>query len=230
MENETKNRPGFNPWISVWTQPRATIREIVAVNPNRSLWLLAAIYGFSSILSTFQSLYIGHQIGVVEILFIALLLSPIWGYIGFSIWSFFVYYIGKLFKGAGNFKEVRAAYAWSCPPLIVNAVLWVLLMATFGRELFMNVPETQGLTKLEVVVLFLVLLARLVTTIWSLVIYINTLSEVQKFSVWKSVGNIFVSAVCVGVIFYVVLLLGAHGVGGTTTAFSQVHPEILRVL
>ncbi len=221
MENDNKlnvsKESGFNPWLTIWTEPRATISRIVSHNANRSLWLLASIYGFSSLLNSFQTFVVGQQIGLFQIYFLAAVLSPIWGYIGFSIWSFFISITGKLFKGAGTFKEVRAAYAWSCVPLVVNLVLWLILGAAFGRTLFMPIDETHPLTQTQVVLLFVVLVARLVTMIWSLVIYVNTLSEVQKFSVLKSIGNMLVAVICLGVVFYLLLLLGAS-FSGTTAA------------
>jgi len=211
MENESNNNfrkdSGRNPWLSIWTEPRATIARIIQVNPNRGLWWLAAIYGFSSLLNSFQSVSFGHRIGLLQIFILALVLSPIWGYLGFSIWSYFVLIAGKLFGGKGSFKEIRAAYAWSCVPLLFNACLWIVLALCFGNALFMSMPDADPLTQTQVTILVIVLLVRLVTAIWAIVIYVNTLSEVQKFSVLKTIGTIFVSAICVGIIFYLVLLL-----------------------
>lgn len=241
QQNNTdlKSSSGFNPWLEIWTEPRTTISRVVAENPNRSLVLLASIYGFSSLLNSFQTFILGHQIGLVQIYLLAALLSPIWGYIGFSVWSFFVSVTGKIFRGAGSFKEIRAAYAWSCVPLIINMVLWLVMGACFGRALFMTMENGQPLSQMEVILLFGVLVARLVTMIWSLVIYVNTLSEVQKFSVLKAIGNLLVAGLCVGVVCYLLLLLGAQSFGGMSAAIPQAQifehvltwapsPEILR--
>src|SRR5438105_4239723 len=125
-----------NPWLTIWTKPRATIARIVGQNPNQSLWWLAAIYGFCSLLSLFQSMTLGSAMGTIGILILAVIIAPFYGYISFSIWSWFVLWTGKWFKGQGTFKTVRASYAWSCVPIIVSIPLWLLMVILFGHQLF----------------------------------------------------------------------------------------------
>ena len=92
-----------SPWLTVWTEPRETIRRIIAENPKRSLWLLAAIYGFSSLLNSFQSGSLGASIAMAPLLLLALVIAPFWGYFVFALWSWVVLWTGKIFKGQGNF-------------------------------------------------------------------------------------------------------------------------------
>jgi hypothetical protein len=197
----------MNPWVSAWLSPRATIRHVVAENPNRALWWLAAVYGFSSLLNAFQSLMLGLTLPVVGILALAALLSPLWGYVFFSLWGWVVTLTGKWLKGQGHFKQVRAAYAWSCVPLLVNIPLWFLLAFYFGAPLFSNFAETHVLTSAQVSMLFLVLIIRIAAAVWSLIVYIHMLAEVQQFSILRSIGNIVIASVVIAVIslifFYV---------------------------
>jgi len=44
-----------------------------------------------------------------------------------------------------------------------------------------------------------VLIAKLAVAIWSLVIYINTLAEVQKFSIGRSIANILIAWIAMGI-------------------------------
>jgi hypothetical protein len=209
--------------LQIWTEPKATIRQIVKTNPNRSLWILSAIYGFPSILGSFQSLYLGYSLGPVALFLIALVLSPLWGYLSISIWSGIVYWIGKLFRGEGSFQEVRAAYAWSCVPLIVSSFFWVLLIVLFGRRLFLPPVDANVLTNTEGVVLFLILIAKLVFAIWSLVIYLNALAAVQSFSVLKSIGNVLVSGILLTVVLGILFFFTFYSLPpaqGTNTVFQ----------
>lgn len=199
----------FRPWAQIWCSPRATIRQIVAESPNRSLWCLAAIYGFSSLLNTFQSLFLGLYMPVLGILILAALLSPLWGYVCFTVWSWIVTFTGRWLKGQAPFQAVRAAYSWSCVPLLINIPFWLLLAALFGQDLFVNFSQGTVLTNGQATFLFLVVLIRLVAAVWSLVLYINTLAEVQGFSVLRSIGNILLSGIIIAVVSYLVLMLVA---------------------
>ncbi len=208
----------FNPWKTIWTEPRATIASIVAENPNRSLWCLAAIYGFSSLLNTFQSIMLGINLRLPAIFLLALVLAPFWGYIAFSIWSWVVCFTGKWLKGTGSFQAVRAAYAWSCAPLIANIPLWFILAAIFGQQLFTNFSENYLLTDGQVTVLFAILIIRIAAAIWSIVIYLNALAQVQQFSILRSIGNVLIAGAIVGVAAYLLLILFFGAMGSTAPA------------
>jgi len=192
----------MNPWISIWTEPRKTIAQIVATNPNRGLWLLAWIYGFLSLLNGGQSLTVGNHFHVLLILVFSVVVAPFWGMFVFWIWTWAVLLIGKILKGQADFTAARAAFAWSCVPLIVNIVLWILMLLVIGGALFQTAQPTQG----PMVFLTAVLIAKLAVMIWSLVIYINALAEVQKFSVARSVANIVLAWIALGIVITIVFL------------------------
>jgi hypothetical protein len=224
----------MNPWVSVWLSPRATIRQVVAENPNRSLWWLASVYGFSSLLNGFQSLMLGFTMPLVALLLLAAVLSPIWGYLFFTIWGGIVSFTGKWLKGAGTFKEVRAAYSWSCVPLIANIPLWIMLSFFFGQALFANFAQTQILTQGQVSFLFLVLIIRIGAAIWSLILYINMLAEVQAFSVLRAIGNILISGLILAgasfLFFYALAFLFQATPDQTKTVFQLFQDNSLRYL
>lgn len=209
-----------NPWLSIWTKPRATIAWIVQENPNRSLWLLAAIYGFCSLLNLFQSMALGNSLGIIGILILAIIIAPFYGYISFSIWSWFVFWTGKWFKGQGTFKSVRASYAWSCVPIIVNIPLWLLMVILFGHQLFTNFPDSQNLPSSQIFTLFAILIVKVILAVWSLVIFLNALAEVQKYSIGRSIFNVVVAAVILGFILFVLWSLLLYALGGVATSPS----------
>ncbi len=205
--------PSFNPWLSIWTEPRATIRRIVEENPNRNLWLLAAIYGFISLMTNAQSLALGQTNPIAILLLLIAVLSPIWGYLFFSIWSFAIFVIGKLFGGIGTFRAVRAAYAWSCVPFVINLILWIVLAIIFGQKLFMLGSVSQDLSEALMFLMFCILIARLVLAIWSLIIYFNALSEVQGYSILKAIFNVILAAVAIALASWAFWVTGMHLLG-----------------
>jgi hypothetical protein len=196
-----------NPWLTIWTRPRETMARIAAENPNRSLWLLAGIYGFCSLMNLFQSIELGSAMGTAGIVILGFLIAPFWGYLNFSIWSWFVFFVGKWFKGQGHFSTVRSAYAWSCVPVIVNIPLWLLMVALFGHQLFLNFPDAHLLPSGMVTFLFVILIVKVVLAVWSLVIYLNALAEVQKFSILRAILNVVVAAVVLTFVLFVVWAL-----------------------
>ncbi|MCK5632970.1 YIP1 family protein [bacterium] len=191
----------INPWISIWTKPRETIKEIVRFNPNYRLLFLSTIVGFFSLLGIAQQWNLGEKLSFFSIIISVIILAPLFGYITFSISSWFVFFTGKLLKGQARCKEIRAAIAWSNVPLIVSCLLWILFLGVYSALAF-KMP----IKKLELdIFIFFALLVQLVISIWIIVIYVNALAEVQKFSILSAIFNIILSSILV---FIVSILVG----------------------
>jgi hypothetical protein len=194
---------GGNPWISIWTRPKATIRSIVDYDPDYRLFVLSAIYGLVSLISTCQSFALGQTVNLFFLLISCLILAPFWGYFVFSISAFIIQLTGKWLKGQANYKEIRASIAWSNVPMIGNLILWIFLLIIFKENLLKDFPQSYEISNLERGILFGVLLTQLVLSIWVLVIYINSLAEVQKFSIGKAILNIILSVILFVGLFFI---------------------------
>jgi hypothetical protein len=218
-----------NPWKTVWTEPRATISAVVAQNPDRCLWWLAAIYGFSSVLNMSQTLLLGYRIHWAGVVLLAIVLGPLVGFLNFTVWSWVVHFTGKWLRGVGTFKAVRAAYSWSMVPMIVNIPLWLALIGIFGQRLFMEFNETMMLTDLQVGFLFGVFLIRIATAVWSIVIYLNGLAQVQQFTILRAIGNVLIAALLLAVVSYGLLVLFFGAAGSTAPAAMFCHNNSQRM-
>ncbi len=72
----------LNPWIFIWTKPRATIQQIVDTNPGKLVVLLAAIDGFSGVLNNASLRNLGDKYDWPIIFAIAAVAGAIGGIIG----------------------------------------------------------------------------------------------------------------------------------------------------
>lgn len=193
-----------NPWLKMWVKPKSTIRKIVKYNPNFRLFFLSAIYGFISLLSSPHHYVLDAFPTFYLILLFFIILAPLWGYIIFNISTFFIYFTGKWLKGKAKFKEARCAIAWSNAPMIVNIFLWILLLIVFREDILRDFPDDFVFTKAQRAFLFLAQLCQLIISIWVIVIYINALSEVQKFSIGKAILNILIAIAIFVVVFFAI--------------------------
>ena len=188
------------PWISIWFNPRATLRSILATHPKRSLWVLSSIFGLTELLNFFQSLALGLWLNGWAILVLALLFAPWVGYALIAMWSWLLLHIGHWLKGKGDFASIRAAYAWSCVPLLGTLPIWFLIFILFGERLFINFPQEPSLNLLGSSTLFLLLTGRLLFVTWALVLYFIGLSEVHRFSMIRSICTIAIAGVAVSLV------------------------------
>jgi hypothetical protein len=199
-----------SPWFSILTEPKKTIRSIVDQNPNYGLLILSIIYGFCAFLGFAQLLRLGEKLSIISILIPAIILAPIMGYILFTFCSWLVFFTGKLIKGVAPFKHIRAAIAWSNVPLIVNALTWILLIIIFDKKIVEDFSTKEILSTPSIVLLLGVKFVQMIASIWSLVIYINALAEVQSFSILRAILNVILSMI-LGFLIVFLLSLALSG-------------------
>jgi len=199
-----------NSWKTIWNEPRETIRRITTENPKKNIWKLAWAYGFLSLISLIQGSVLqlfANQTGLkpLTMLFCEFLVAPFWGMVVFGLWGWVISKVGLLFNGKGSFSNVRAAFAWSCIPLIINMTLF-LGAIVFERVFFFQM--SQGIV--APLILLFIKVCMLIMIIWSIVIFINALAEVHQFSVLKSIGTILVAGLIVCIAAFILLIALAY--------------------
>ncbi len=197
----------MNPWLTIWTRPRETIRAIVRMNPSYRFHLLSGIYGFPLMLQIAQNLSLGDRLPFMAIFLGALILSVFIGMLGIMVMSGLLYWTGQWIGGKANFKGVRAAVTWSNVPNLVNSVVWLLMMATFGGQLFVRGFAERPFVGTELTVVFFGFLIQVVVAVWGFIIALKALGEVQGFSAWKALLNVLIPFFMVVIGIWIVMWL-----------------------
>ncbi len=192
---------GCNPWFSIWVKPRMTIQHIIDYKPNYRLWWLCAIYGFVSILGFFQTFSFGYFFHFYGLIVFSVIFSFICGYVIFSIIAFFMYFVGKWFKGKATFKQVRAAIAWANVPMIIIVVIWIILLCLYKGILFREFTKSVPLDTANTIILFVLMIIQIILSVWSIIIFINALAQVEKYSIIRSIFTIIVGAIILFLVF-----------------------------
>ena len=190
LEPEKSSRP----YLSIWIHPKETIRALIAKNKNTGFFYLCFLAGLVFLFGSMQLIMFGFYIHFAWTLIISILLATIIGYATFSLSAFFVYIIGKCMKGKGKYKEIRLAIGWSNFPLIVSLLIWILLLALYQQNIFIDFPGPLVLSENEVIFLFVLMVIQLVVYIWIIILLIQTVAEVQGFPAIKSILNLVIAS------------------------------------
>ena len=206
-EIDNSNEMTLNPWISMWLQPRATIQQIIDDNPARSVLLLSAIVGIGSVLDRASMKSTGDQLGLAAILAIAIFVGPIGGVLSLYIGSALLRWTGGWIEGKGSSENIRAAYAWSGVPLIWAMILWVPQLILFQEELFTTAtPRMDENTSMAFLMIGFALV-EITIAIWSGVVFLKSLGQVQGFSAWRALGNMMLATMVVLVPIVIIAIL-----------------------
>ena len=193
----------LNPWMSMWTRPRATMRQILDTNPRRGVHALAIVGGIAEVIGTHLPL---PDLGPTTMLLVKCVAGAIGGFLGLYVGAFLGWITGRWIGGQGRFVEVRAASAWPNVLTLWSALLWLPLIAYLGLEAVNFDPETMFEDTTGALLFAPVLLIGFVVVIWRIVVFIKCLAEAHRFSSWHALGAILIS--CVLLIIPIAILAG----------------------
>ena len=192
----------LNPWLSIWTKPRRTMRQILDDDPERLVLVLAALGGISQALDNASTRSAADHLSLLAVLAGAVALGAVGGIVGLYVSAVVLRVTGSWLGGTASSRELRAALAW---PNVLTAwalLLWIPELLLFGRELFTTeMPRTDASLPLTVT-FFCFAFVEIVIAIWSVVVVVKCVAEAQRFSAWRALGSI-----CVAIAFVLGVLL-----------------------
>ena len=138
MYDTTAEISAPNPWISIWTAPRATIRYVINTDPARSVIPLAILGEIAQSLSQAISQGMGEQLSIPAILLFAAVIGSVFGILALYIGSYVIQWTGRWIGGEGSLPEIRTALGWAGVPMVLHLVITLLMIPVLGRMLFLG--------------------------------------------------------------------------------------------
>lgn len=195
----TRSDQPLNPWFSIWTKPRATMRQILDTDPNRMIWVLASITGIGQVFQNASgSGYTGLR-SVMIWLAVSVVTGPIVGIVVLLVSAFLFRHTGNWLGGVGDYVSVRSAVAWSYVPGIWAMVLLVPFYGILGTDLLSAGSWPAGYAGVVAAVVFAVGTA---IGIWHMVITLKCVGEAHQFSAWRALGTMIVAGLMIAGLFF----------------------------
>lgn len=191
-------------FLTIWLEPRETIRRIVSVNPRYGFLLLAALGGSTSVLTPWPGVGAASP-GLTARVVLACTLGPLLNIATLWFLAWAVRGVGSaLFDGEATPAEMRAALAWANAPRAAVLPLALLLAFLLG-------PGPHGLQELGAGLSVIVGIAIALANTWSIVTGSQAVAEVQGYeSGWKGFWNVALTLAGLGAL---VAIVGAIVVG-----------------
>lgn len=184
----------LNPWRSIWTQPKATIAQLVTTDATHYVIPLAAVGGISGGLNRASIRNFGDTMNTTGIIILVLTLGSLGAILQLYISSALLKWTGSWLNGQASRKEIRTALAWPNALILYNLALWVPEIMLMGREAFMSTTPMFDIAPQWVSIIMLIIISlRMIIAIWSIIVLLKGLAQVQQFSSWTALGNILLS-------------------------------------
>ena len=183
----------LNPWSSMWKSPRMTIRNINEYNVRYRFFVLSTLYGWPAALQTAQFFGFSQSMSLFSILLSSLIVAPFLGMLWFYSASGLLFWIGKWFGGKASFLSIRSAVSWSNITSLVFIAAWMALILLFKETLFFGNFAEIFLSPFQAISLLVISLVQIVFSCWTVVLFLQSVSEVQGFSVLKAFLSSFIA-------------------------------------
>lgn len=200
-------RIAASPWLTIWTHPRATIREVLS---SKSGYLAIAIVALGSFNAALADMRIPDGIqdhtSIPASIVMNLFVGALFALLLFYIQSALIKSTGSWIGGEASYEDIQTAVAWSRVPLVWALLLWVPKIAIFKERAFPqgSMPKAyiRGVgtffnpihSSPDEALLFKVLTFLLaIIGIWAFIILLNCLAEVQGFSTGMAFYNVILA-------------------------------------
>ena len=204
----TDQAPLLNPWLSMWTKPRRTMRQILDNDPRRFVLLLAAIGGVSRVLDRAAGKSLGDRASPFLIFVVAILAGSVVGIISLYVSGWTVRWTGRWFGGAGSVVGIRAAIAWPNVLVAWSFLLWIPVLLIAGNETFTTDTPRLDASPVRLALLALIWMIDIVLLFWYVVVIARCVAEAQAFSAWRGLANVIVAGLVIaGSILFLALAL-----------------------
>jgi len=190
---------GMKPYLSMWTHPRSTIRAIIDADPKSNIrygiLYLVTIFALQNMLFYANWWSIGTQISSSTILIAGIFLSPFVGMAWVYIAGWIFYFTGRWLHGHAPASHLRSALAWSKIPVSINLLTWLVFIILDPKMAFVLNGGLPSAILLNAINLF--------TGIWSFILLVQAVREIQKFTIGRALINIVMG----WVIYFLVVMI-----------------------
>lgn len=197
----------LNPWLSIWTKPRATMQQILATDPQHQVLLLATLASVAHILDKTSEKSLGDKLDWPYLFLIAAIVGPIAGVISLYVSNALIRWTGNLIGGQASSQHIRTAIAWAGVPTVCALLLWAAWLVLFGQELFTSQPPVIASNPLLAILLFGFAALKIIIGFWAFVLLLKCVGQAQGFSAWLALGNLVLAVLVVMVPIGLIVLL-----------------------
>jgi len=186
LQTKVDNLNLFETLWALMESPRAAFRRIALARNKNYVILLGSLLGIATVYAVIWLRTMGPQFPNLALLVGAgVLAGPPAGILLVLILSLVVHRTGRLLGGRGTFRNVRAVVTYAAVPVVYSLVLvFPAEIALFGTYFFSNNPPPLVINPVAYVVLLALDGA---AVLWSLALLVEATGVVNGFGRWRAV-------------------------------------------
>jgi len=181
-------------FTKIWMSPREVFKFINDTRYAKFTTLLLILGGITSALNNATSRNMGDLLPLWGVLMACVIGGAVFGWLYFYVYAALMSWTGKWLKGVGNTRSLFRMMSYALIPSLVVLLTFILRVVLFGNNEFQRNVDMFDNAFLTTSVYTVTAFIEIVIGVWTLVILVIGISEVQKLSIWKSILNLILPA------------------------------------
>lgn len=182
--------------LYILVRPKETINLITTERKRLPIVLISILVGIviSFTYAIFESF--GDTRSFSYIIPFSIIFGSIIGLIGIYIFGGVLNLTSEWFGARADNMETRAVIAWSCVPYMISGLIVLILgILIYGIDLFTSQMTSISSTSFLLIIYFIIFLVYIGGAIWSLILLLKLLSEVNGYSIGKAFMSLLLGIV-----------------------------------
>ncbi|MDX1315685.1 MAG: Yip1 family protein [Eudoraea sp.] len=193
-------------FTQIWTSPRKVFKYINDNQYDQYVYLLLALAGITNGFNRAVDRDLGDTMSLWGIIGMSVILGGLLGWISYYIYAGLISITGKWLKGIGNTSSLLRAFSYALIPTVLALLIVFVQISVYGRELFKSDGDLTSAGLIPNLVFYGSFVIELILGIWTLVLFVVAVSEVQKFSIGKSILNMLIPIILIAVPIGLIIL------------------------
>ncbi len=191
---------------NIWFSPREIFSYITKNEYDSFTYILLFLVGINRGFSQAILKNSGDNLPLLAIVLISIIIGGLFGWISYYIFAALLSWTGEWLGGKGDTKSILRMLAYAMIPSILSLLLLIPQLSIAGEGLFQSKFDIFSLDLFSIYIYYISFFISTTLGIWSLVLYVIGLSEVQKFSVWKAIANVLIATLVIIVPIMLIIL------------------------
>lgn len=194
-------------FTKIWTSPREVFTFINTYKYDKHTTLLLILAGITSAFDRATTKDMGDNFSLWGVIGFCVIMGTIFGWISYYIFAALISWTGKWIDGQGNTDSILRVLSYALIPSAVSLLMLIPQIAIYGNEIFKSEGDTSNGDIMSNILYYGTMIIDLTLGIWSLVLCVIGISEVQKLSIGKSILNFLLPAIVFLTPIFVIILI-----------------------
>jgi len=186
-------------FTKIWTSPRLVFKYINDNRYDKFVTILLVLAGVTATLNRAATKGLGDRVPLFAVLVIGIIAGTLFGWLSYYIYAALMSWTGKWLKGQGDTTALLRMTSYATIPSIIVLILFIPEIILFGNGIFQHDFDVfeSGSGIISEIIYLILLFIEIILGVWTLVIFVIGISEVQKLSIGKSILNLILPALVI---------------------------------